>query len=88
MDKIKQFFSQKDKLQHVVFSMVLTLVFTALFSINFYFKPSLLIAGGVALFCGIGKEVYDSINDKVASWLDILADLVGVLFVVIPLILI
>lgn len=86
MDKIKQFFSQKDKLQHIVFSMVLTLMFTALFSINFYFKPSLLIAGGVALFCGVGKEVYDSINDKVASWLDILADLVGVLLVVIPLI--
>ena len=88
MDKIKQFFNQKDKLQHIVFSMVLTLVFTALFSINFYFKPSLLIAGGVALFCSVGKEVYDSINDKVASWFDILADLVEVLLVVIPLILI
>ena len=88
MGKIKQFFSTKDKLQHIVFSMVLTLVFTALFSISFCFKPSLLIAGGVTLFCGIGKEVYDLTNDKVASWLDILADLVGVLLVVIPLILI
>lgn len=88
MDKIKQFFSTKDKLQHIVFSMVLTLVFTALFSINFYFKPALLIAAGASLFCGIGKEVYDSINNKVASWLDILADFIGIILVVIPLMLI
>ena len=42
-------------------------------------RQSLLLAGGVAFAMGIGKELYDRRHPPhVASWKDLLADVVGI----------
>lgn len=89
MDKIINFIKQWDKLAHMFFSCVLMLVFTAIASLKFPDWASLLIGVCLTLFCGFGKELYDSKQEKnFFSWGDILADGIGITTALIPLILI
>lgn len=79
-----------DKILHVFVSMVVMLFITALFSLITTFGYAALIGAAVTMTCGIGKEIYDKHNSSghSAEWGDILADFIGVVLTLIPLLLI
>lgn len=63
-----------DKQKHLILSFILTLLFYVLLN-------NLLIAGGVVLFIGLFKEIiYDKLLKKGKfEWLDIVANILGIL---------
>lgn len=62
----------EDKLKHIVVSAIIAVALNL-------FLPWW-VAGLATLSIGIGKEVYDKVSGKGhAEWVDLLADLVGIL---------
>ena len=88
MDKIIEFLKSWDKIMHVLCSCLVMLVSTALANIWCIYWVALVIGTVVTALCAFGKEGYDKIAGKVASWKDIIADAVGYGCALIPLLII
>ena len=86
---MEEFFTQKDKLQHILISALLMVWFRVLLAFPLSYKKVFvtLIAAGIVLLIGATKEVVDHFSKKrVASTKDFIADCIGVALVFLPLI--
>lgn len=85
---MKDFFNSKDKLQHMLLSAVIVVVFKVIAELvnPFGGVVNTAFAGLLTLVVGATKELVDYFTKThVSSWKDFLADIIGLLSTMIPL---
>lgn len=85
---MKDLFNSPDKLQHMLLSAVLVVIFKAIAELVNPFGGAIntLFAGLLTLVIGATKEIVDHFTKtRVSSWRDFLADTIGTVSTVIPL---
>ena len=89
MDKIFDFFNEWDKLAHTALSAILEAWFTMFFLFAVKHLWIALIASTVlTLLIGFAKETFDADQNGYFNWKDIIADSIGIVAILIPLIVI
>ena len=89
MDKILSFFKEWDKLAHITSSAILEAWFTMLFLFAVkHLWIALIASTAFTLLIGFAKETVDADQNGYFNWKDIIADSIGIVAILIPLIVI